>query len=353
MVIEAFKKRINFYLLAKCNVSTDCGVTGLTNKKTCNAKKELFAEHFNYTCNDPETIKAKCSLKKTLKKVEKCSFKCSKGACINPCVGVACSAYCNKKTLYSYGVCKDSSGKCVYNKNIVNSPKCTGLAPLCYNDSECGKGVWKEKTTCKDGDVYDTLAKPTCSDSGKINSKCSVVNKITKKNTCAFGCSAGACKESKKDCPFGVCGKLGKKDTPKKINKSVVCKKDSDCGSVQWGNNTVCKRGNVYGTKIMPSCIHPGSENAMCTWFSTPRSLKENCTYDCENGKCLSRIIPKIDEKKEFPLINRNPPVNKKMIGERIGEQIREREIYIDRGVLLYSDEFPSQYEYIVSLLYM
>jgi len=64
---------------------------------------------------------------------------------------------------------------------------------ICYNDADCGEDGWLGTNYCNGDDVWDTYRDFSCINPGTVNSRCSVSDTDTLKQSCGEGCENGEC----------------------------------------------------------------------------------------------------------------------------------------------------------------
>lgn len=135
----------------KCNVNTDCGISGSTGDSFC-LFDDVYQLSINYVCNDPDTENSKCSSYFSLDLIEDCGQ----------------NAVCTKGT-------------------------CRKIA--CYNNSQCGTNSYYGELICNGNNVTRKYLIYECEKPGTIDSFCINYTRSRLNKTCSKGesCINGGC----------------------------------------------------------------------------------------------------------------------------------------------------------------
>lgn len=147
-----------------------------------------------------------------------------------------------------------------------------GGAPVCSTNTECGTDV-TGANTCNGNQVVRTDTIFTCNNPGTQSSSCSTTNPTQVIQTCANGCSNGAC------------------------IVPIACSTNAQCGINDWviGTNS-CSTNDVYQNFKTYTCNNPGTVNSTCS-NSIVFKLKQDCgdttTSDWGANYCNGKNVEK------------------------------------------------------------
>ncbi|MEA2036916.1 MAG: hypothetical protein U9O94_05370, partial [Nanoarchaeota archaeon] len=108
-----------------------------------------------------------------------------------------------------------------------------------------------------------------------------------------FYCVGGLCKNEKYNWRKKACGDVGCSNGACNPGQTPICSYARDCGVDGWYGSNTCKDGNVYQGYRQYYCANPRTMSSKCHTNFDGLSLKQNCQYGCENGRCKSPPKPK------------------------------------------------------------
>ncbi|MFA5856391.1 MAG: putative metal-binding motif-containing protein [Candidatus Pacearchaeota archaeon] len=303
----------------KCTLNTDCGSDKYIGDKYCK-NNDVFQDYISFNCINPGTIFSLC-INSTIQKKK---TECNDQTCINgQCANVTCfnDADCDDSNLYT----KDS---CV-NPGQQNS-FCKHQQILCLNNNDCGINGFFGDKFCQNNNVFQFYLSYNCLNPGTLQSTCTLSAGPQLNKTCpqGFNCLNGECYPTSctKNSDCGTNGYVGDKfcingdsyqgyiqyncNNPNSANSyctnttttqikedcgdltcsngncvSIICAKNSDCGTDGYLNQRFCKNGNVFDKYITFTCNNPNTQNSLC--FNTTQDKQVlTCQYGCSNGMC-------------------------------------------------------------------
>lgn len=198
------------------------------------------------------------------------------GKCESP---TGCNSYTDKSRHTSCGAGKecDGNGNCAtcisqsssscYDNDIYWFDNCLnrGEKKTECEENTCDANQYSYYRYCDGNAVMEekSCRERGCSSSDCYNNKRATVGRIT---TCSSGCENGACK-----------------------SPTIVCAKNSDCGTDSWTGSTFCSSNNVAQKWKTYTCSNPGTTSSSCSSAETDKQ-KESCASGCTNGACQSQL---------------------------------------------------------------
>lgn len=197
------------------------------------------------------------------------------------CLSGACFSETTRKKRQECGSFGCSDGKCNTNPPTI----------ICSKDSDCGTDSWTGSAFCSSNNVAQKWKTYTCSNPGTTSSSCSSAETDKQKESCASGCTNGACKLS-----------------------TITCSKNSDCGTNVLTGRTACvsNSNNLLQEWKTYNCNNPGLATSSC-YISSMLTVKENCANGCLNGKCI--IPTPVDD---YPDLVVNDLVIQSIVGKSV-----------------------------------
>jgi cysteine-rich repeat protein len=132
----------------------------------------------------------------------------------------------------------------------------------CKSNADCGVDGYVSSPVCSGSDVTRVYQTFTCSNPNTTSSMCSASNSTMVVETCAYGCSGGAC-----------------------TLPNISCTLNSDCGVDGYVGTPVCSGKDVVRNYQAFTCSIPGTSQSMCSSLTSSKVV-ETCSYGCSNGLC-------------------------------------------------------------------
>jgi len=302
---------------ATCSSNADCGEEGWIGDIIC-FDGNVQQNYRTYACNNPGTSSASCMPNEGLRLKESCAYGCSNGNCKTPvsadapkvegylldwcdnsgfCGESVARTYCSRIgqgnwKSFSKGIgALDAGGTYRYSAsggqhNTVGdvyfaSLICSGDIE-CSKDSDCGTDGWIgdvscfKKTSTTPARIVQGYREYACSNPGTSQAACSVKEDLIKtKLECPNDCEGTSCK--------------------------AACSSNSDCGADGWIDAASCFDNNVYQKYRAYACNNPGTDSASCS-PQDEFKLKESCSADCYNGKCIVPIPSTAPRENGYPI---------------------------------------------------
>jgi len=297
--------------LTSDNKIEECGSSGYSGSNYC-YDDDVYRDYIGKGCAD-----SNCFLSFEIKKQQECIYGCNAGSCKSKpvdCPSSVCGGYKGDYSEYAnyrfYNLgsppgegyyfdnnnCKyQNYESCEYgcSNGVCNSKpaECSSGQTKCdgFRYYECSKGDWVSKgvvigkcgVNCITGDKcvgenYYKCKSYKWQSQGKVEGKCGhdecTSHALSKcyNNDLYWYDSCNKIETKKQEC-----GTLGCSNNKCDVG-SIICSKNSDCGTNSWTGLRFCSNNDVYQKYVTWTCHNSGKSNSYCS-YSTSNKLKEDC----------------------------------------------------------------------------
>jgi len=267
-----------------CSNNQDCGIDGFKGAPFCTGKNvtKLFE---SFTCHNPGTASSSCTSSQEQRTTQQCSDICINGACGS----IRCSKDFDCNDLNS-----STLDQCI-NPGTLSS-ECRNTPMNCASNSDCGFTGFLGQESCSGTNIVKTFQNATCSNSGTLQSFCTVTQQQKVLEHCDKICVNGQCLNTA--CASNLdCGDSNPLTYDQCVNPGTVisecrntpinCASNIDCGSTGYVGNEYCSSDrNVSKNFQTADCVNPGQLHSYCD-VSIEQQFLNRCDFACYNGACI------------------------------------------------------------------
>jgi len=191
----------------RCIINSDCGTDGfISGSETCQ-NGNVYQSYKTYSCGSAGTTQSSCSSSTELRLKQTCAYGCTGGIC---------------------------------NPATIN----------CTTSSQCGTDDWLGAKTCSSGNVFQNFRTYTCNNPGTAQSYCSHLVLPRLNQTCAYGCTNGACNPNNctNQCTLGQQRCI-------QSNSFNRCGDYNNDGCYEWGTEQSCPTNQICDGLNTQTCI--------------------------------------------------------------------------------------------------